>query len=151
MSDCVLLTAGVWLWEGHLQQPLDMLMKGKHQERMLHPADASPSSLHGRNLTSCLHHILARFLVRPSLILAVCVAKWTLGSLKDVYIKVAKCLVRVADSGIIKWIIHARKIDGFAAEACNKLLTFRGSEIQTKLRVNLKKKKKKSCNIGKTK
>lgn len=34
-----------------------------------------------------------------------------------------------------------RKIDGFAAEAFNKLVTLRGSEIQTKLRVKIGEKK----------
>lgn len=58
------------------------------------------------------------------------------GILKDAYIKVTKRLVREADSGIIKWIIHARKIDAFAVDAFNKLGTLRGNETQTKLRVN---------------
>lgn len=58
------------------------------------------------------------------------------GILKDAYIKVTKRLVREADSGIIKWIIHARKIDAFAVDAFNKLGTLRGNETQTKLWVN---------------
>lgn len=60
--------------------------------------------------------------------LADCAAKWRTGTFKNAYIKVAEHLVRMADSGIIKWIIHARKIDGFAAEAFNELVTLRKSE-----------------------
>lgn len=106
-------------------------------------ADASPSFLRGNIILWVL--TLDFFVVFfKSSTGRVCVAKRKERILKDAYIKVTKRLVRKADSGVIKWIIHVRKIDGFATESFNKLVTLRGSEMQTMLRVQSGRRRKKS-------
>lgn len=102
----------------------------EHQGRVLLLQTPHPASCMTKFYKFSPPH--ACFPVLSSPTLAVCVAKWMDRILKDAYIKVTKRRVRIADSAVIKWIIHAGKIDVFAAEAFNKLVTLRGSEIETK-------------------
>ncbi len=125
------------LWGWHSKHLLDMFMWAMHQGRVLLLQMPRPAFCTAKFYELSPPH--ACFLVLPSPTLAASAAKRMDGILKGAYIKVTKRLVRTADSGVIKWIIHARKIDGFAAEAFNKLVTLRGSKIQTKLRVNQEK------------
>lgn len=118
----------------HSEHLLDMFMWAKHQGRVLLLQMPRPAFCMTKFYELSPPH--GCFLVLSSPALAACAAKRMDGILKDAYIKVTKRLVRMADSGVIKWIIHARKIDGLAAEAFHKLVTLRGSEIQTKLRVS---------------
>lgn len=120
----------------HSEHLLDMFMWAEHEGRVL--LLQMPRPVLG--VTNFYERFPPRvcFQVPPSPSLAACVAERMDGILNDAYIKVTKRLKRKADSGVIKWIIHARKIDGFAAEAFNKPVTLRGNELQTKLRVNQK-------------